>query len=85
MKKIIAIILLAFATGAYACDATTLAQIEELKVEIARRQTAIEIMKQDGRATGRFEMTVLRLQQKLKDLSKCNTNEPRSLDIQKTV
>lgn len=85
MKKIIAMILLVFATGAHACNATTLAQIEELKVEIARRQAAIEIMKQDGRATGRFEMTVLRLQQKLKELSKCDTNELRGQEVKKTV
>lgn len=84
MKHVLVILTMICST-AYACDATTLAQIEELKAEIARRQRAIEIMKEDGRATGRFEMTVLRLQQKLKELSKCDTNELRGLDIRKMV
>jgi hypothetical protein len=84
MKYVLAVFLMV-TSAAYACDAATLAQIEQLKVEIARRQAAIEIMKSDGRATGRFEMALFRLQQKLKELSNCNTNELRGLDIKKMV
>jgi hypothetical protein len=84
MKYVFAF-LLAISTAASACDAETVAQIEQLRAEIARRQAAIETMKQDGRATGRFEMQVQRLQWKLRDLSKCSTEYPRGQENKTSV
>ena len=48
-------------------DATS-DRIAELRAEIAQRQAAIAQMKAEGRATGRFEMTVFRLQRELEKL-----------------
>lgn len=46
--------------------------IQKLEAEIARREAVISQLKAEGKPTGRFEMTVLRLRnelQKLKDLN----------------
>ena len=84
MKHLLAL-LMVLSTAANACDAQTSAQIEQLRVEIARRAAAIEAMKQDGRATGRFEMQLLRLQWKLNELEKCDTNQPRGQENKTSV
>lgn len=43
-------------------------RIAELKAEIAQRQAVIVQMQKEGRPTGRFEMTVFRLQRELERL-----------------
>lgn len=47
---------------------TTSDRIAELKAEIAQRQAAIAQMKAEGKPTGRYEMTVFRLQRELEKL-----------------
>lgn len=65
MKHLVLILALACAT-AFADETSD--RIAELKAEIARRQAAIAQMKAEGKPTGRFEMTVFRLQRELEKL-----------------
>ena len=41
------------------------ASIEQLRAEIAQRKSAIAQMQAEGKPTGRFEMTVFRLERRL--------------------
>ncbi len=66
MKVLISFILASVCVLAVANEAAD--RIAELKAEIAQRQAAIAQMKAEGRATGRHEMTVLRLQRELEKL-----------------
>lgn len=66
MKVLISLILAVACVSAYADETSD--RIAELKAEIAQRQAAIAQMQKEGRATGRFEMTVFRLQRELEKL-----------------
>jgi uncharacterized small protein (DUF1192 family) len=66
MKVLISLILASICVLAVADEASD--RIAELKAEIAQRQAAIVQMKAEGRATGRYEMTVFRLQRELEKL-----------------
>jgi hypothetical protein len=66
MKALISVTLALSCMLAHA-DATS-DRIAELKAEIAQRQAAIAQMKAEGKPTGRFEMTVFRLQRELEKL-----------------
>ena len=47
-------------------------RIVQLEAEIAQRQAAVEQLKAEGKPTGRFEMTVLRLRNELAKLKESN-------------
>ena len=66
MKVLISLVIATFCIAAQAGENSD--RIAELKAEIAQRQAAIAQMQKEGRATGRFEMTVLRLQRELERL-----------------
>ena len=65
MKNLV--LILALLCASVHADATS-DRIAELKAEIAQRQAAIAQMKAEGKPTGRFEMTVFRLQRELEKL-----------------
>jgi hypothetical protein len=61
------VLVLALLCASVHADATS-DRIAEIKAEIAQRQAAIAQMKADGKPTGRYEMTVFRLQRELEKL-----------------
>lgn len=63
MKFLIALALSFSCTFVHADENTD--RIKELKTEISQREGAIVQLKSEGKATGRFEMTVFRLKQEL--------------------
>lgn len=63
MKILVALVLSLSCTFVYADENTD--RIKELKTEISQREGAIAQLKSEGKATGRFEMTVFRLKQEL--------------------
>lgn len=66
MKVLVSLTLALACTFAQADEVSD--RIAEIKLEIAQRQAAIAQMRAEGRATGRFEMTVFRLQRELEKL-----------------
>jgi TATA-binding protein-associated factor Taf7 len=63
MKYVIAVVAILCATITFADTLSD--RISELEKEIAERKVAISELKQAGKPTGRFEMTVLRLEAEL--------------------
>lgn len=66
MKVLISIALALACTIAFANETSD--RIAELKAEIAQRQAVVVKMQQDGKPTGRYEMTIFRLQRELEKL-----------------
>jgi hypothetical protein len=66
MKVLVSLTLALACTFAQADEVSD--RMVEIKAEIAQRQAAIAQMRTEGKATGRFEMTVFRLQRELEKL-----------------